>query len=82
MRNRIVSLRREDGQALVELALVIPLLLILLFGIVDFGMALNQYNNTTNLANIGARYAMVASGSSRQRLVSATLSRVSTYVSG
>ncbi len=68
MRKPIVSvrqaLRREDGQALVELALVVPLLLIVLFAIVDFGMALNQYNDTTNLANLGARAASVASGSS------------------
>lgn len=64
MRNRIASLRNEDGQALVELALVIPLLLILLFGIVDFGLALNQYNDTTNLANLGARAAAVASSTS------------------
>ena len=59
---RTISLRREDGQAVVELALVIPLLLILLFGIIDFGEALNQYNDTTNLANLGARAAIVASG--------------------
>lgn len=64
MRKRIASLRNQDGQALVELALVIPLLLILLFGIVDFGMALNQYNDTTNLANLGARAAAVASSTS------------------
>jgi Flp pilus assembly protein TadG len=60
VRNRIASLRNEDGQALVELALVIPLLLIVLFGIIDFGLALNQYNDTTNLANLGARAAAVA----------------------
>jgi Flp pilus assembly protein TadG len=64
VRNRIVFLRREDGQALVELALVVPLLVILLFGIVDFGLALNQYNDTTNLANIGARAVAVASSTS------------------
>ncbi len=60
----MTHLRREDGQALVELALVIPLLLIILFGIVDFGIALNQYNDTTNLANLGARAAAVASSTS------------------
>lgn len=64
MRKRITSLRCEDGQALVELALVVPLLLMLLFGIIDFGLALNQYNDTTNLANIGARAVVVASSTS------------------
>ncbi len=61
MGNRITSLRRQEGQALVELALVIPLLLFVLFAIIDFGEALNQYNDTTNLANIGVRAAVVAS---------------------
>jgi Flp pilus assembly protein TadG len=64
LRIPLPQLRRDDGQALVELALVIPLLLILLFGIVDFGIALNQYNDTTNLANLGARAVAVASSTS------------------
>ena len=55
------NLRREDGQALVELALVIPLLLFIIFAIIDFGLAINQYNNTTNLANLGARATSVLS---------------------
>jgi Flp pilus assembly protein TadG len=64
MRNPLAHLRNEDGQALVEMALVIPLLLFILFAIIDFGEALNQYNDTTNLANIGARAVAVASSTS------------------
>jgi Flp pilus assembly protein TadG len=60
VKNRIMFLRREDGQAVVELALVIPLLLFVLFAIIDFGEALNQVNDTTNLANLGVRAAVVA----------------------
>jgi Flp pilus assembly protein TadG len=52
-------LRRENGQALVELAFVIPLVLLFLFGIIDFGLALNQQNQETNIANIAARQAAV-----------------------
>jgi Flp pilus assembly protein TadG len=44
---------------MVELALAIPLLLIVLFGIIDFGRAINYWNDETNLANLGARYAAV-----------------------
>jgi Flp pilus assembly protein TadG len=51
--------RSEDGQALVELALVIPLLLLLVLGIVDFARAVNYWNDENHLANIGARYAAV-----------------------
>jgi Flp pilus assembly protein TadG len=50
---------REAGVALVEFALVLPLLLILLLGMLDFGKAFNYWNDTTHLANEGARWAVV-----------------------
>jgi Flp pilus assembly protein TadG len=59
VRKRIESLRCEDGQALVELAIVIPLVLLFLFGIIDFGLALNTKNSDTNLANLAAREVSV-----------------------
>jgi Flp pilus assembly protein TadG len=43
----------------VELAFVIPLVLLFLFGIIDFGLALNQQNQDTNIANIAAREASI-----------------------
>jgi Flp pilus assembly protein TadG len=52
-------MRAEDGQALVELALVLPVLLLIVFGILDFGRALNETEQATNLANEAARYATV-----------------------
>jgi Flp pilus assembly protein TadG len=42
---------------MVELALAIPILLIVVFGIVDFGRAVNYWNDENHLANLGARYA-------------------------
>jgi hypothetical protein len=51
--------RSEDGQTLVELALVLPILLILLFGIIEFGRAINYWNDENHLAEVGARYAAV-----------------------
>jgi Flp pilus assembly protein TadG len=56
--NRFACMR-EDGQALVELAIVLPLLLALVFGIVQFALALNSANDETHLANEVARYATV-----------------------
>jgi Flp pilus assembly protein TadG len=47
------------GAALVEFALVLPLLLVLLFGIAQFGLAINSANDETHLANEVARYATV-----------------------
>lgn len=63
VRKRTKHLHGEEGQALVELALVVPLLLFIIFAIIDFGLAINQYNNTTNLANLGARATAVLSSS-------------------
>jgi TadE-like protein len=51
--------RADGGQALVELAFVLPLVMLILFGIIDFGLALNNYNADTNLANLAARSASV-----------------------
>jgi hypothetical protein len=49
----------ESGQALVEFALVGTVLLMLVFGIAEFGLALNSQNDETHLANEVARYAIV-----------------------
>ena len=49
----------ERGAALVEFVLVLPLVLLLLFGMIDFGKAFNYWNDETHLANEAARYAVV-----------------------
>jgi len=49
----------ESGQAIVEFALILPLLLILLLLILDFGRAINYWIDTTHLASEGARLAAV-----------------------
>jgi hypothetical protein len=49
----------ETGQALVEFAVVLPLLLLLVFGMLDFGKAYNYWNDATHLTAEGARYATV-----------------------
>lgn len=56
---RARSLRREEGTAMVEMTLALPLLLILLLGILDFGRALNYWLDENNLAAQGARWAAV-----------------------
>jgi hypothetical protein len=47
------------GQALVEFALVLPLLLLLIFGIVDAGRLIYTYNTVSNSARNAARVAVV-----------------------
>jgi hypothetical protein len=51
--------REERGVALTELALVLPWLLLLLLGMIDFGKAINYWIDETHLANSGARWAVV-----------------------
>src|SRR3990172_2099306 len=53
--------RGERGQSLVEFALLLPVFLILLFAIVDFGMGFNAWITVTNSAREGARLGTVGS---------------------
>lgn len=50
---------REKGQAMVEFALVLPILLILLLGIVEFGQIYYSYMVIQNASRDGARYGSV-----------------------
>jgi Flp pilus assembly protein TadG len=56
-RQRLI--RDQRGFALVEFALVLPLLLLLLLGMVEFGRAINYWIDETHLANEAARFASV-----------------------
>ena len=49
----------ERGQTLVELALVVPIVLILVVGTVDFGWALRSWMTVTNSAQEAARLGAV-----------------------
>src|SRR5205823_4816497 len=59
VRSQPLLLADERGVALVEFALVLPLLLLLLLGMIDVGKAVNYWNDETHLANEAARYAAV-----------------------
>lgn len=49
--------REDRGAAAVEFALVVPILLVVLFGIIDFGFAINRYAIVNNAAREGVREA-------------------------
>src|SRR5438067_22670 len=51
--------RDERGVAVVEFALVLAPLCFIVFGILDFGRALQYYNDLTQIAGQGARAAAV-----------------------
>jgi Flp pilus assembly protein TadG len=50
----------DDGAALVEFALVMPVLFLLLFGIVEFGINMNDYQSLRQGVRDAARQAVVA----------------------
>jgi Flp pilus assembly protein TadG len=54
------TLRDERGQSAVEFAVILPLLVTFLFGIVQAGFALNRYLTLTNAVQSGARAASVS----------------------
>lgn len=51
--------RRQHGQSLVEFALVMPILILILFGILEFGRIFFSYIVITNAAREGARAGAV-----------------------
>lgn len=62
MKRNSLPIGRPDpdrGQALVEFALILPILLILLLGLLDVGRAVAAYNSVSNAARSGARVAIV-----------------------
>ena len=49
--------RRQRGVSMIELALVLPVLLILVLGVIDFGRALHYSNVLINISREGANLA-------------------------
>jgi Flp pilus assembly protein TadG len=64
----------ERGVAAVEFALVAPILLLLVFGIIDFGLAFHAWDASENAAREGARVGAVDSSVAdiQARVASAT----------
>jgi Flp pilus assembly protein TadG len=53
-------MKNEQGQTMTEFALVLPILVVLLFGIIQFGIAFNNYVTLTDAVRSGARKAAVS----------------------
>lgn len=52
-------IRKQQGQALVEMALVLPILLMLFMGIFEFGRIMGAYMILSDLARDGVRHGVV-----------------------
>ena len=57
--NTTHRLRSERGAELIEFALVLPLLMFIILGLVDFGFLFQRFEVVTNAAREGARMAVL-----------------------
>ncbi|MGH7358430.1 MAG: TadE/TadG family type IV pilus assembly protein [Candidatus Rokuibacteriota bacterium] len=52
--------KRQEGQTLTEFAMVLPLLALLLFGVIQFGIVFHQYVTLTDSVRAGGRQGAVS----------------------
>ncbi|MCX7884744.1 MAG: pilus assembly protein [Caloramator sp.] len=52
---------KKKGQALVEFAIMLPVFIFILAGIIEFGIMLNSYLTIQNASREGARYGIMGS---------------------
>ena len=57
--SRVTRARSEQGQALIEMAMALPLLLLVTMAAVEFGRAYQHWQVLTNAAREGARMAVL-----------------------
>ena len=58
------TIQNEQGQTMVEFALVLPILCVLLFGVIQFGIIFNNYVALTDAARAASRKGAVSRNSS------------------
>ena len=59
LHRRKIDFKSEQGQSLTEFALALPILALLLFAVIQFGVAFNNYVTLTDATRAGARKAAV-----------------------
>ena len=81
---RMRGMRSERGAALVEFALVVPLLMMMMCATIDFGLTVYTLNNLTAAAREGGRFAAVQDAASWTSGTAATATnlRVYNYIKG
>ena len=62
VQHSIQVLRRRRGVTVVEFAVVFPLVVLLILGMVTGGLGIARYQQVAHLARLGARYASVHGG--------------------
>ncbi len=70
-------MRFKKGQAMVELAIILPVFILLIVGIIDFGRYVLDFSMLNNAVREGTRYAVVQKGlsSSNDAAIRAVISQ-------
>lgn len=71
-----LQLRGQEGQSLIEMAVVLPTFFLLLFGLFQFSIILFGLGNATFAARAAARYASVNSASSPSPCTNASIKAI------
>jgi len=58
--NKRIQIRNQQGQTMTEFALVLPVLALILFAVIQFGIVFNNYITLTDATRAGARKAAVS----------------------
>lgn len=69
-------LRNTKGQSLVEFALILPMMLVVMFMITEFGRALYMYNVLSSATRLGARQAVVSTSGSAVSVGTAAMQQI------
>ena len=76
------SAGRRDGMAMVEFVIILPVLLMLVFAIIEFGVLFGRWQTVSNAAREGARTAVVyRTGCNSASVESEVRARVKDYAS-
>ncbi len=61
MKAQALRRKKQEGASLVEFSVIAPLFVVLLFGLVEFGMAIYDKGVLTNAGREGARFGVIYS---------------------
>ena len=78
LRNLLLKCRNRSGQALIEFMLVALILLVLLFGLIDFSRALSTWQVLVNVSREGSNLASRTPGTNQDAVLSYAIGHVIT----
>jgi Flp pilus assembly protein TadG len=69
MMRETTAIKSQKGAAAIEMAIVMPVLVVLVFGIIEFSLAFYNQSMITNASRVGARAAIAGMTDVNQRII-------------